>query len=172
MSNRIERPRANEEHILRNIPANAYSGNSATASIAMFTPNRRGYQTQTGPAPRFVDMQYDVVMANPPYKPILKNSPNEQLKKSFRLYADKWYAETGRDSSISRMTSNVNYLKVIKLGPDVVPLILRELQSDPAPWFLALRVLTENFDVGSNHAGNFEKIAEDWISWGKDRGLI
>jgi hypothetical protein len=93
------------------------------------------------------------------------------LEKDFRKYADKWYAETIRDSSISRMTSNVNYLKVIKLGTPVIPLILRELQSAPAPWFLALRVLTEE-EVGKEYAGNFEKIAEAWVSWGKERGLI
>ena len=102
-----------------------------------------------------------------------KSSGSHDIERKFREYADKWYAETARDSSLTRITSNVNYLKVIKLGSSVVPLILRELQSpDPAPWFLALRVLTEETNVGREYPGDFRRMAEAWISWGKARALV
>jgi len=51
-------------------------------------------------------------------------------------------------------------------------LILRELQKEPAPWFLALRVITGEDTVGRNDAGNFSKMADAWLTWGRERGYI
>lgn len=88
------------------------------------------------------------------------------LELEFRSLASAWKSETGEESSLSKITSNINYLRVIALGKAVVPLILKELESEPAPWFVALRALTGNFDVGAQHKGNFRKIADCWIEWG------
>ena len=97
---------------------------------------------------------------------------DDSTEKQFREYADKWYAETVRDSSITRILSNENYLRVIELGTPVVPFILKELQSRPRPWFLVLRILTKHKDIGRGYPGNFEKMAEAWINWGKECGII
>jgi hypothetical protein len=166
--NRVENPNASELLILRDLSSKTIKANAAVSnSIFFFRSSVRLSQEPPKVYVHMVDSSLANVVAN-----FGKSFPRPDLVKSFREYADNWYKETIRDSSTSRMTSNVNYLKVIKLGPAVVPLILRELQSDPAPWFLALRVLTENTEVGKGHAGDFEKIAEAWISWGKERGLI
>ena len=172
MSNRSANPNATEKHILRGLQLQrqAYTANYAPAPCYRFAIDRDRYQAQTAPRIQFVDISSSLMATGNKRK----SDSEAELEKKFRGYADKWYAETMRDSSISRMTSNINYLNVIKLGPAVVPFILRELQLDPAPWFLALRVLTEATDVGTGdgYAGNFEKIAKAWIRWGKERGLI
>jgi hypothetical protein len=93
------------------------------------------------------------------------------LRQEFRSLADAWYAETAFESSLTRMTMNLNYLRVISLGKPVVPLILRELESKPAPWFLALKAITGEDPVSDRYAGDFEAMAEAWLNWGKERGL-
>src|ERR1039457_514510 len=62
----------------------------------------------------------------------------------FRHYAAKWKEEIGGDSSLTNATSNMNYLRIIRLGDVAIPLILRELQKEPAPWFIALRAISED----------------------------
>jgi hypothetical protein len=94
------------------------------------------------------------------------------LESQFESLSSRWREEVGGESSLSRITSNINYLKVIKLGKEIVPLILKDLQKEPAPWFLALRVLTDEENVGRKRAGNFRRMADDWIKWGKDNQYI
>jgi hypothetical protein len=98
-----------------------------------------------------------------------------RIADTFRELADAWYVELENDafSSLTKITSgSKNYLKIIALGSEAVPLILRELESNCAPWFLALQVLTGNSEVGKEHAGNFGKIADDWIRWGEKNGYL
>jgi len=88
------------------------------------------------------------------------------LDQRFKELATKWYQETGATSSITKKTSNINYLKIIALGKPVVPLILNELRRIPAPWFLALGVLTGEMEIGKEFPGDFKKIAAAWVRWG------
>ena len=100
------------------------------------------------------------------------NKDGSTLGNKFKTYADKWHREILNESTIQGMTSNVNYLGVISLGYDVVPHILKDLKARPAPWFLALEVLTNRNDIGKKYAGNFRKIADAWLAWGTDNGLL
>lgn len=90
------------------------------------------------------------------------------IQKRFRELADKWYEEIGGDSSLTRINSNLNYLRIIKLGERVIPLIIEELEKEPAPWFLALQVLSERDDIGQDTPGDFSKITKAWLDWSKD----
>ncbi|MGH7971789.1 MAG: hypothetical protein ACREIC_24005, partial [Limisphaerales bacterium] len=85
------------------------------------------------------------------------------LSAEFRSLSRKWREQVGAESSLSRITGNLNYLRVIALGKRVVPLILEDLKREPAPWFTALRALTGETEIGKEHAGNFRRIAEAWI---------
>jgi len=165
--NRVDFPNASEQHIIRNLPERTNAANVVASPCQIFTINRSQYLSQTAPRYHFVDISADIVDANKPNPGLVSG-----LERKFREYADKWYAETRRDSSITRILSNENYLRVIELGTPVIPLILKELQSRPRPWFLVLRVLTKNENVGRGYPGNFEKMAEAWINWGRERGII
>lgn len=95
-----------------------------------------------------------------------------RVEEEFGALSQKWRHEIGAESSLSKITGNLNYLRIIALGRKAVPLILRELQKEPAPWFLALRVITGEDTVGRNDAGNFSKMADAWLIWGRERGYI
>jgi hypothetical protein len=101
----------------------------------------------------------------------------DSVEEQFRKYADAWYEELNAeaDSSLTNITSDsMNYLHVIGLSPksQVITLILQELQSSSAPWFLALEILTGNSMVGKQYSGNFIKMAEEWVKWGFDSGYL
>jgi hypothetical protein len=95
-----------------------------------------------------------------------------EAEKKFRYYAAKWKDEIGGDSSLTNITNNMNYLRIIRIGDEAIPLILQELQREPAPWFVALRAISEDDSVGRNSPGDFRKMAAAWIQWGKDHGHI
>lgn len=168
MSNRMQFREADAVHDIRDVSALTNRANAASVPFVMLGIGRSHYSAQIAPNYQFVDISALLAEAN-------KSKPNSKfdLELKFREYADKWYLETIRESSLTKLMSNVNYLKVIKLGPDVVPLILKELRSDdPAPWFLALRVLTEETEVGCGNPGNFVEKARAWVAWGKERGIV
>jgi len=97
---------------------------------------------------------------------------SQSTEDEFGALSKKWREEVGAESSLSKITGNLNYLRVISLAKRAVPLILRDLQRDPAPWFLALRAITGQENVGREHAGNFKRAADSWIAWGKENGYI
>jgi hypothetical protein len=90
----------------------------------------------------------------------------------FAILAAKWREEVGPESSVSNIVGDINYLKIIAMGKKVVPLILRELEREPAPWFVALQAITGENPADRGLAGNFPRIAEAWLQWGRDRGFI
>jgi len=93
-------------------------------------------------------------------------------EEKFQFYLSRWKEETGGESSLTNITSNMNYLRIISLGIEAVPMILRELQREPAPWFVALRAITEDDSVGRDFPGDFRAKAAAWIRWGQEHGYV
>jgi hypothetical protein len=104
--------------------------------------------------------------------PVSRSSRASQLAQAFRSLAESWYAQTAFESSFTKIVMNLNYLRIISLGEDVVPLILQELERKSAPWFLALKAITGFDPVPDGNAGDFRLMTEAWLAWGRDRGLI
>ncbi|PWU08431.1 MAG: hypothetical protein C5B50_29565 [Verrucomicrobia bacterium] len=94
------------------------------------------------------------------------------LEKEFDELSRKWRADVGPESSFSKITGNLSYLRIISLGKRAVPLILKDLQREPAPWFLALRAITGEERIGKEEAGNFKAMADAWLAWGREHGYI
>jgi hypothetical protein len=58
------------------------------------------------------------------------------------------------------------------MGPDAIPLILRELQRRPEHWFWALNAITREDPIDPEYAGNVRKMTQAWLEWGRERGYI
>jgi len=100
-------------------------------------------------------------------------STGGELENRFNELVNKWQEETGGQSSLSRITGNRHYLRIIaEFGEAAIPLILKRLETTPEPWFVALRAITGDYQVGSQYSGNFRKMADAWIEWGKQREYI
>jgi hypothetical protein len=93
----------------------------------------------------------------------------------FNALVAQWRAERGATSSITAMAMCDAYQKIIGLGPDAVPLIIAQMQSEadePDQWFWALRVLTGVDPVADEDRGDFLKMSQSWISWAENAGYV
>ena len=91
-------------------------------------------------------------------------------KERFGRLVKEWKETRPPASSIEKMAMHHAYQQIIGLGPDAVPLILRELEFAPAQWFWALRSITGENPVDEDHRGNVNKMADDWYAWAKTNG--
>jgi len=94
------------------------------------------------------------------------------LAEAFRVLADEWRSSRRFRSSLTEITEHPAYRAIVQLGNEVVPVLLRELQQRPEPWFAALREITGHDPVRSGQRGDMKAMRQAWLSWGRDRGLI
>jgi hypothetical protein len=94
----------------------------------------------------------------------------EDLHPIFLTLVDQWRAGVAEISSFTQMVSHPAYLKIISLGPRVIPLLLQELEREPDHWFLALHVLTGADPVKPESRARVRDMAKDWINWGRAHG--
>ncbi len=90
----------------------------------------------------------------------------------FGTLAERWRKETQDMSSVTAISMNFSYQRIIGLGDRAVPLILQELQQQPDHWFWALTAITGDDPVPPEHSGDIVKMTEDWLRWGTQRGYI
>ncbi len=90
-----------------------------------------------------------------------------------RCFADlvaTWKQERGPHSSSVRLAEHPAYQRIIGMGPDVVPLLLRELEKEPDHWFRALQALTGADPVPAESRGKVREMAAAWLHWGREQG--
>jgi hypothetical protein len=93
----------------------------------------------------------------------------------FQLLLDRWHVERGATSSITEMAMCRAHLRIIGMGPSVVPLILRKMQEEgdePDMWFVALQMLTGKDPVTDEIRGDFKAMADRWLQWAADCGYV
>ena len=96
--------------------------------------------------------------------------PNLDAK--FRELALQWKTETKYLSDASKIIYNENYLRIVGMGPEALPLILVAMLKEPDHWGPALCWITCENPVPEEFAGNIGKIAQAWIQWGITRDLL
>jgi hypothetical protein len=97
-------------------------------------------------------------------------APNGIEKKFFRL-RDEWKKERGPHASTLKLVMHPAYQKIIGMGPDAVPLLLRELETDLDSWFWALMAITEEDPVPAEARGDGTAMAQAWLQWARERGI-
>jgi len=92
------------------------------------------------------------------------------LTSQFRAYAELWRRHTTHMSSVSRMVSHPAYAAIIKMGRDVVPLLLQELRDRPDHWLVALHQITQ--EDPAKPGSTFTEAVEAWLAWGRVKGYL
>jgi hypothetical protein len=103
-------------------------------------------------------------------KPLPRAS--EEILPEFLELAERWAKATAFESSISRISMHPDYQKIIALGPNVIPLILRQLKQQPGHWFWALDMLTQGKAVLRKEPKNPSEAARLWLEWGEREGHL
>lgn len=88
----------------------------------------------------------------------------------FEELADRWETETAFESVVSRKAMHPAYQRIIGMGDQAVPLILKRLQRMPRQWFWALTAITgEDPALGET---TLDGASAAWLTWGRERGLV
>ena len=99
--------------------------------------------------------------------------PPLALAHTFHAFVADWQGATRFSAAPSAASLHPAYRAMVDLGPEIIPLILAELAVSPRPsWFAALRELTGNDPVPSQHRGYPAPSAGHWLAWGRARGLV
>ncbi len=96
----------------------------------------------------------------------------QQLESQFIELAAVWRKETKFTSSTTVMCTHPAYQRIIGMGESVLPLIFRDLQTEPDHWFWALKAITGCDPVPPSHRGDLDAMTCDWLTWGRSKGYV
>jgi hypothetical protein len=97
---------------------------------------------------------------------------HENLHQRFEQLVSEWKQQSRYMSNSAQMALLKPYQRIIGMGTPVVALLLSELQREPDHWFWALESITGHNAVRPEHAGQIKMMADDWIQWGREQGLL
>ena len=97
-------------------------------------------------------------------------SAKSALEREFEMLSAKWKKETRPHSSLSLIYTHPAYQRIIGMGRDGLPFVLKDLSENPARWFYALKLMAGT-DV-ANGISKFEDARETWLKWGRDHNYI
>ena len=106
---------------------------------------------------------------------LLRSSPSSQAEKNyleleFYRLAENWKHETASSSSISKKIKHKDYVRIIEMGQDVLPFILRSLLNEHEHWFVALKKISKEDPIPAG--ATFSDAVNGWLKWGQEKGLI
>ncbi|HYV39128.1 MAG TPA: hypothetical protein VE988_25805, partial [Gemmataceae bacterium] len=78
--------------------------------------------------------------------------PRETVEEQFKRLAGKWEKDVAYLSSLGY--DHPAYREITRLGPDVVPLLLRDMELHHTHWFCALREITGANPVPADASGH------------------
>jgi hypothetical protein len=90
----------------------------------------------------------------------------------FRHLAAWWKHDTEFQSSPTRTAMHPAYQRIIGMGREVLPLILRDLEATQAPWFWALQAIAGTDPIPVSDRGYIDRMTRAWIRWGIQRNLV
>jgi hypothetical protein len=94
----------------------------------------------------------------------------EDCEPRFLALAALWKRDCGPYSSSAKLAEHPAYQQIIAMGPEVVPLLLRELEREPDHWFRALHAITGANPAPASSSGKIREMASAWLHWGREQG--
>ena len=91
----------------------------------------------------------------------------------FQQLAEAWIFQRGASSSITETVACEAYQRIIGMGERALRPIFRQIESegsDPDQWFWALQMITGKNPVDRTDQGDFHKMAQVWLQWGRREG--
>ena len=88
----------------------------------------------------------------------------KSLEIEFNELAAKWKQETMAVSSLTKIYAHPAYQRIMAMGEDGLPFVLKELQKNTDHWFYALKFMAgKNISEGIT---NIEDAKAAWLEWG------
>ncbi len=90
----------------------------------------------------------------------------ETVEQRFRRLEAVWEAETAYLSSHTEIVAHPAFQEIVRLGNEVVPFLLRDLERRPSLLVWALPRITGANPVPTSDSGKLAKMSEAWVRWG------
>ena len=90
----------------------------------------------------------------------------------FQLLAEKWKEDSKFLAFAKDSVQLPTYQAIIAMGKIALPYILEDMKIQPNHWFTALKAITGENPVLSEHRGNIQSMSNDWLLWGKKNQII
>jgi hypothetical protein len=94
----------------------------------------------------------------------------ETVEERFRRLEATWMAEVGHHSSTTKLVNHPAYQEILRMGCDVVPFLIQDLERKPRLWVWALADITGADPVPVADRGNIAKMTEAWLCWARANG--
>jgi type I restriction enzyme M protein len=92
------------------------------------------------------------------------------IEAEFKAHVEKWRKDTQHTSSVTKMISHPSYRRIMGMGREALPLLLRELKERPDHWLVALSAITGEDPAPPE--SRFNEAVESWLAWGKEKGYL
>ena len=102
-------------------------------------------------------------------QPITEPASSEFVAE-FNYHADAW--EGAVFLTMEEMFADEDYQRIIEMGPQAVPLILRRLQAQPHWWSPALIRLTGVDPTAGQSRGRLAVETKAWLGWAEQQGHL
>uniref|UniRef100_UPI0025F0A497 hypothetical protein n=1 Tax=Microcoleus sp. bin38.metabat.b11b12b14.051 TaxID=2742709 RepID=UPI0025F0A497 len=93
-----------------------------------------------------------------------------ELATTFYQLVEQWKTETRGISSTEQLSLHPAYQQIIGMGPDVIPLLLREIEKKSGRWFWALKAISREEPVTPEQQGKTKETIAAWLNWGREKG--
>jgi hypothetical protein len=93
-----------------------------------------------------------------------------ELATTFYQLVEQWKTETRGISSTEQLSVHPAYQQIIGMGPNVIPLLLRELENNSDRWFWALKAISREEPVTPEQRGKTKEMIAAWLYWGREKG--
>jgi hypothetical protein len=104
------------------------------------------------------------------FYPVSAISAIEEIDLTFTNLVQQWRNETIGISSTTDLVMHPAYQQIIRMGPVVIPLLLREVERKSGRWFWALCEITGEDPVPLEKRGKTKEMTQIWLEWGKAKG--
>lgn len=124
-------------------------------------PNSARYDQLVSRDMRFID-EREIVSLVSDARPI-------PLAEEFSKLVKQWTEETAFLSSLSKIYMHPAYQRIIAMGTEGLPFVLRELQKGDGNWFYALKYMAgEDISEGMD----YDDARSAWLEWGYAKNYI
>ena len=93
-------------------------------------------------------------------------------QETFSALVSQWKRNTEMTSSMTEMAMHPAYQRIIGMGTDAIPLLLRELEDRPDHWFWALKAISGDDPVRPEQRGKLKEMVRAWLAWGSREGYV
>jgi len=95
-----------------------------------------------------------------------------EAESQFQQLTKQWKRETSILGNLSQIVMHPAYQRIMAMGPDVIPLILKEMSREPGHWFWALHNLVPLGEDPAEGTTTIREATRLWLDWGRKKGIL